>query len=181
MTSARLVPCRGSTAAIMIRCFRQSQVANFDGSKLTKTPDLCFKLRIADKVTYRGISEFDALFVECKPVDATHAAGSRYCDDGLVRFVIGDYAWAMQEGMMVAYARNQRTITDHLIPAMNESDRLSSLATRAVTPGFIAHKGESTGADRIHVSIHRRNFAWPDERARRRTSRSITFGTIAAE
>jgi hypothetical protein len=33
--------------------YRQSQVANFDGSKLTKTPDLCFKLRIADKAIYR--------------------------------------------------------------------------------------------------------------------------------
>jgi hypothetical protein len=141
---------------------RQSQVANFDGTKLTKTPDLCFKLRIAEKATYSGTSEYDALLVEFKHVDATHAFGSRYCDDGLVRFVVGDYAWAMQEGMMVAYARNQRTITEHLIPAMNESDRLSSLATEQLPQVLTAHKGESAGADRIHVSIHRRNFPWPD-------------------
>ncbi len=144
--------------------FRQSQVANFDGTKLTKTPDLCFKLRIADGATYRGLSEHDALFVECKPVDATHAAGSRYCDDGLVRFVVGDYAWAMQEGMMLAYARNQRTIADHLIPAMNETARLTSLATEQLPRILTAHRGESAGADRIHVSVHRRNFPWPDEK-----------------
>ena len=144
--------------------FRQSQVANFDGTKLSKTPDLCFKLRIADRATYRGISEYDALFVECKPVDATHAVGSRYCDDGLVRFVTGDYAWAMQEGMMVAYARNQRTIVDHLIPAMSEADRMSSLATEQLPRILTAHKGENAGADRIHVSVHRRDFAWLDDK-----------------
>lgn len=144
--------------------YRQSQVANFDGSKRTKTPDLIFKLRIAEKMAYRGISEFDALFVECKPVDATHAAGSRYCDDGLVRFVAGDYAWAMQEGMMVAYARNQRTIADHLIPAMSEADRMTSLATEQLPRVLTAHKGENAGADRIHVSVHRRDFAWLDEK-----------------
>lgn len=143
---------------------RQSQVTNFDGTKLTKTPDLCFKLRIADEATYRGISEYDALFVECKPVDTAHAVGSRYCDDGLVRFVRGDYAWAMQEGMMVAYARNQRTITGHLIPAMNEAKRLTSLAIEQPPKVLAAHKGENESADRIHVSVHRRDFIWPGDK-----------------
>jgi hypothetical protein len=143
---------------------RQSQVANFDGTKLTKTPDLCFKLRIADKAAYKEISEYDALFVECKPVDATHGVGSRYCDDGLVRFVVGDYAWAMQEGIMVAYARNQRTIADHLIPAMNEADRLTTLATARLPQILAAHQAENAAADRIHVSVHRRNFSWPAEK-----------------
>ena len=144
--------------------YRQSQVSNFDGSKRMKTPDLIFKLRIAEKIAYRGLSEFDALFVECKPVDATHAAGSKYCDDGLVRFVAGDYAWAMQEGMMISYARDQRTITDHLIPAIKETGRLASLATEQLPQVLIAYKGETDRADRIHVSIHRRDFAWPDDK-----------------
>jgi hypothetical protein len=144
--------------------YRQSQVANFDGSKRMKTPDLIFKLRIAEKIAYRGLSEFDALFVECKPVDAFHAAGSKYCDDGLIRFVVGDYAWAMQEGMMVAYARDQRTITDHLIPAMQEAERPASLATEQLPQVLIAHKGENDRADRIHVSVHRRDFEWLDEK-----------------
>jgi hypothetical protein len=144
--------------------FRQSQVANFDGTRLTKTPDLIFKLRIAEKIAYSGLSEFDALFVECKPVDATHAAGSRYCDDGLVRFVLGDYAWAMPEGMMVGYVRDQRTITGHLLPVMNETGRMVSLATQQLPQVLAAHKAESFGVDRIHVSIHRRDFAWPNEK-----------------
>ena len=42
-----------------------------------------------------------------KPVDDDHATGTHYCDSGINRFVNGDYAWAMQEGMMVAYVRGE--------------------------------------------------------------------------
>jgi len=77
------------------RVGRQEQVANYDLSRLSKSPDLLFKLRHDDCELRLVLSEFDALFVECKPVDSTHAAGSKYCDDGLIRFVRGDYAWAV--------------------------------------------------------------------------------------
>ena len=97
-------------------------------------------------------------------MNTDHAAGSRYCDDGLIRFVIGDYAWAMQEGMMVAYARDRRTIADHLIPAMRESERMMALATEQLPQVLAAHKKEGADAETIHVSIHRRNFQWPDEK-----------------
>jgi len=89
---------------------RQGQWANYDGKSLTKAPDLFCKLRDDETEPRSVLSEHDGLFIEAKPVDATHAAGSRYCDDGLIRFVRGDYAWAMQEAMMLAYARNDRTI-----------------------------------------------------------------------
>lgn len=82
----------------------QSQVENFNGTKLSKMPDLCFKLRYDDIDPHMALSEYDALFVECTPVDRTHYAGSNYCDDGFNRFVDGDYAWAMEEAML-AYAR----------------------------------------------------------------------------
>lgn len=95
---------------------RQAQVTNYNGMKLGKTPDMCFRLRRDQSGQYFGIAEYDGLFIECKPVDDAHPAGSKYCDLGLTRFVCGDYAWAMQEGMMLAYARNGRTIEKHLAP-----------------------------------------------------------------
>ena len=45
----------------------------------------------------------DGIFVECKPVDAAHSLLSDYCDAGVARFVVGDYAWAMTEALMVGY------------------------------------------------------------------------------
>ena len=89
---------------------RQGQVENYDFTKLSKTPDLCFRLRNNEEEPRSVLSAHDALFVECKPVDKDHAAGGKYCDDGLCRFVDGDYAWAMEEGLMLGYARHGRTV-----------------------------------------------------------------------
>ncbi len=140
---------------------RQAEVANFDGTRPAKSPDLCFRLRHDDCDSRMVLSEYDALFVECKPVDATHPAGSRYCDDGLNRFVEGDYAWAMQEGMMLAYARDGRTISDHLIPAMSDPKRMKSLATvQLPQPCDAPDATAGVQAEIIHISKHRRDFSW---------------------
>lgn len=146
------------------RLSRQGQVTNFDGTRLGKSPDLCFKLRSDDCEPPMVLSEYDALFVECKPVDSTHPVGRKYCDDGLIRFVRGDYAWAMQEGMMLAYARDGRTIADHLVPAMNEPDRIASLAT--LEPPRACCRTTEVNAEPIHISKHRRGFSWPDKKGK---------------
>jgi len=141
---------------------RQGEVANFDGTRRAKTPDLCFKLRYDDFEPGMTLSEFDALFVECKPVDATHPVGSKYCDDGLSRFVNGDYAWAMQEGMMLAYSRHGRTISDHLILAMNDDKRMKSLATSQLPQKCDTLDGAANRhTEAVHISKHARNFYWP--------------------
>lgn len=155
----------GSIAGFNKRTFepvvRQGQWANYNGAVLTKTPDMCFKLRHDESETRPVIPEFDALFVECKPVDAKHPAGSKYCDDGLIRFVRGDYAWAMQEGMMLAFARDGRTIAKHLIPAMSETARMKTLHTldlpATATSGAAA---ATTTAETVHISRHKRPFSW---------------------
>ena len=141
---------------------RQGQWQNYDGTIFTKTPDLFFKLR--DDETQRAgvLSEFDGLFVEAKPVDSTHPVGSKYCDDGLIRFVRGDYAWAMQEAMMLAYARDRRTIAGHLIPEMAKADRMKSLGTVQLPEACRATAAAACSeAEAVHISQHRRNFPWP--------------------
>lgn len=142
---------------------RQGQWANYDGTRLTKAPDLFFKLRDDESEPRPVLSEFEGLFIEAKPVDSTHPAGSKYCDDGLIRFVRGDYAWAMQEAMMLAYARDGRTIAGHLIPAMNEAARKTSLATIRAPEGCLATAAAACPeAEAVHISEHRRGFPWPD-------------------
>ena len=140
---------------------RQGQWANYNGSILTKTPDLCFKLRQDEGDPRPVIPEYAALFVECKPMDATHSAGGKYCDDGLIRFVRGDYAWAMQEGMMLAFARDGRTIAKHLIPAMRDSGRMTSLHTLDLpTESTISAAAATGSAEAVHLSRHGRSFPW---------------------
>lgn len=140
---------------------RQGQVANFDGRLIAKTPDLFFKLRNDDSFD-TAIAEHDGLFVECKPVDKSHSVGARYCDDGLIRFVVGDYGWAMQEGMMLAYVRDGRTISKHLLPAMLLATRSTSLnVTSQPSAWKVRELPAPVGAEPIHVSTHRRTFNWP--------------------
>ncbi len=140
---------------------RQGQVSNYNFTRLTKTPDLCFKLRHDDEESCTTISEFESLFIECKPVDATHPAGSKYCDDGILRFVEGSYAWAMQEGMMLAYARHGRTIAKNLLPDMQEPARQASLKTTSL-PQALSHPAATAiaQAEALHISRHQRGFPW---------------------
>lgn len=142
---------------------RQAQFENYNGEKLAKAPDLCFKLRHDEVEPRRVLAAHDALFVECKPVDARHPAGSKYCDDGLIRFIIGDYGWAMQEGMMLAYVRDGRTIGGHLLPAMQKVNRMASLATTQLpAPCESDNPSQKIQAASIYASKHRRSFHWRD-------------------
>jgi hypothetical protein len=140
---------------------RQAQAESFDLTKLTKAPDLCFKLRNDEEENRPVLSAHDALFVECKPVDKAHPAGSRYCDDGLCRFVDGDYAWAMEQGLMLGYVRHGRSIAKHLSLAMQEPVRLERLKT-AELPRPVEHSGAGAqdNVEALHVSRHRRDFLW---------------------
>lgn len=153
----------GFNKAAYEKVIRQGQVANYDNTRFREAPDLCFSLRDNEPGPRLVLSEHDALFVECKPVDAAHAAGGRYCDDGLCRFVNGDYAWAMEEAMMLAYARDGRTIAKHLLPAMSEPARMKSLQTEQLPRPSAATGASSTRfAEPLHQSRHRRDFPWPD-------------------
>jgi hypothetical protein len=144
---------------------RQGQWANYDGKSLTKAPDLFFKLRDDESEPRLVLSEHDGLFIETKPVDATHTVGSKYCDDGLIRFVRGDYAWAMQEAMMLAYARSDRTIKRFLLPAMPEARRMSTLQTQQLPTRLTMEMAGSTpAAEAVYLSRHERTFQWPDSK-----------------
>lgn len=156
---------RGFNRLMFDLVVRQGQWQNYNGTVLTKTPDLFFKLRDDEGHRKAVVSEFDGLFIEAKPVDSTHPAGSKYCDDGLIRFVRGDYAWAMPEAMMLAYARNGRTIESHLLPAMQEAARLSALNTEELPTQVKHHLPNASaisGVEPVHVSRHGRGFPWPD-------------------
>ncbi len=153
----------GFNSTFYERVVRHAEVTNYNGQKLAKTPDLSFKLRHAGAEPRRVVSAHDALFVECKPVDAGHAAGSAYCDDGLIRFVNGDYAWAMQEAMMLGYVRSGRTIAGHLTPAMEVSTRRTSLGIiqpLQLCPGLAA--AACAEAEAVYLTKHHRAFPWRD-------------------
>ena len=45
----------------------------------------------------------------------------RYCTQGLERFLCGDYAWAMPEGLMLGYVRQSHSVPTSLSPYLAEN------------------------------------------------------------
>lgn len=86
---------------------RDSEFADHTGQRLGKKPDLRFRYvgRKRPGVLRR---EQHALFVECKIVDSTDGTHHMkfYTETGLIKFVRGDYAWAMPSAMMIGYVRD---------------------------------------------------------------------------
>jgi hypothetical protein len=86
----------GFNCALFGKVTREPKITNVDKKHPDKMPDIFFDLK-RDQLPI--LSDQDGLFVECKPVDRNHPILSCYCKKGLVRFVNGDYAWAMQDAL----------------------------------------------------------------------------------
>jgi hypothetical protein len=90
---------------------------SFDGSHLEKRPDLSIQL------TNRSPSF--PLVVECKVIDTKSSKTTTlYCEQGLQRYINGDYAWATAEAFMLAYVRDTSSIQSSLTRTLIESEKL---------------------------------------------------------
>jgi hypothetical protein len=96
--------------AQMVRAVaRGRETLSYDGSHLEKRPDLSLFLT-------RRNAAFP-LAIECKIIDEVNSkSGKLYCDNGVSRFLTGEYAWATREALMIAYVRDKSTIASTLAP-----------------------------------------------------------------
>ena len=94
---------------------RGKESLSFDGSSLEKRPDLSIFLT--------GRPRFP-LVIECKLID-NKAKVALYGNEGLTRFLNGEYAWYAREAFMLAYVRDGSTIgnclTPHLVARRNSA------------------------------------------------------------
>jgi hypothetical protein len=137
---------------------RAPEVTNHDGKHPAKKPDLV--LFVLRRASFSIIASQDGIVAECKPVDAQHPIGKHYCDSGIGRFVNGDYAWAMQEGLMVAYVRGDRTIAADLAPVLASEIRHEGLGSPQ-PPKAVRSSYGSRDSQVLHETVHRRSFQWP--------------------
>ena len=137
---------------------RAPEVTNYDGMHPAKKPDVLFLL---ERESLSILPSHDGLFAECKPVDDDHRIGRHYCDGGIKRFVNGDYAWTMQEGMVVAYVRGGRTIGKDLSQVL-ASDRRHVEMGSPTAPVAVGAVRSATNRVALHATLHQRRFSWPD-------------------
>ena len=134
---------------------REPKVRDFNGSSLDKMPDLL--VEFVDRPA-GAMNSQHGLFIECKPVDQEHPAGSAYCDKGLIRFVRGDYAWAMQSAMMVGYARAGYSVMPKLSEALASSRKEPILTSFG--PESCPRTRATSCAEQIAISKHKRTFKY---------------------
>ena len=141
---------------------RAPELTNYDGTHPAKKPDLVLFPMQREHLAVQPSQ--DAIFAECKPVDGDHSVEAHYCDKGISRFVTGEYAWAMQEGMMIAYARAGRTISKDLSPILTGSRHKDYGSPSA--PAVVTRSASSANAEALQSTLHARGFAWPGNRGR---------------
>ncbi len=135
---------------------RGGEVSNVDGTFLEKRPDLT--IRLCGRVHEPGNRTHRGLWVECKILDAQHPI-TKYCDEGLERFLSGTYAAAMPEGLMLGYVRGGHTVPTLLTPHLS-ANRRKYLVQRLPR----LRSGEPAGAWPLFVSTHSRRFTREGER-----------------
>ena len=132
------------------KVIREPKITNFDKTHPDKMPDIFFDLK-RDRMPL--LSDQDGLFVECKPVDRKHSVLSCYCKKGLSRFVNGDYAWAMQDALMIGYAK-----------APYSYKKLSSVLDDSRSDYLNTIQHSEFSKFEMYRSTHNRNFDWMEKR-----------------
>lgn len=140
---------------------RGSEVENYNGIKISKKPDLIFHLQ-RENVLWDRCQ--DGVFGECKPVDRKHSLAANYCAVGtarvgIERFVIGDYAWAMQEALMIGYVREGFHIFPHLAAELAAPRKHKALGL-PTEPVVVPSDCDHVGREPLHLTIHLRSFVW---------------------
>lgn len=131
---------------------REGNMRNFDGKHLDKQPDLTFRPLRGHIQTSNTVPT--AIFIECKPIDRAHPLPSTYCRAGLIRFVNGDYAWAVDRAMMVGYVRNICVLPGGLVTCLGDARLASELALQGVLETLLP----TTSGDTVCQSKHGRGF-----------------------
>ena len=137
---------------------RDAELTSYDGRNPDKKPDILLGVQRPDGA--RVIADQDGVFIECKPVDPTHSLTSEYGIEGIRRFVQGEYGWAMNSAIMVAYVRGDYTIAHHLSANLKknaEDPRFGSPTSPRMVPG----SSKGTKHEVLRFTKHRRPFRWP--------------------
>lgn len=142
----------GFSDLIFSDVLRGANVARPGAKSINKQPDLFVRLAGAEPSQIRS---YHGLFIEAKVIKPRSGLSS-YTDEGIKRIVDGDYAWMMQDAMMMAYQANP------LKPIEKLSDRLAkktNLGTRKVN-------GDLLRCNPMHnvcaVSLHARPWRHDD-------------------
>ena len=129
---------------------RGKESPSFDGSHLEKRPDLSICLSDRARLNF-------PLIVEAKILDATRAkTAASYCNQGLRRFINGEYAWSNREAFMIGYVRDGSSIDAKLTPFLGKAMALNP--SKYLVEELPVHVG--SGTLDLAYTRHGRDFVY---------------------
>ncbi len=128
---------------------RGAESISFDGSHLEKRPDLSFVLS--------GAERRFPLVAEAKILDATASKTvALYCENGIRRFVEGEYAWGNREAFMIGYVRDGSSIDTTLKAFLSQA--MGRHPHRYLVEALPVPVG--SGSSDLAYTLHRRDFVY---------------------
>lgn len=135
----------GFTSETFESISRSESTCNYAGTSLNKQPDILIRLADGPLVLAR---RFVGIYVEAKVVSMSNPIG-KYTKEGLNRFVEGQYSWAMQDGIMLAYNRAKIRPISSLAGALAKDGTLSAVAdTAGIYLDLSTHKIKGVGCSK---------------------------------
>ncbi len=168
LLSEHVVP--GFDSSVFEQPARGSETVNFSGGKISKKPDLTFKR--ASHLSCAIDTRQDAWFCECKILDGGSSHGvPKYIKDGLMRFVVGDYAWAMPSAQIIGYVRH--AVGKGYVPTKQLRGQFAKVDPESgkayvVLTALLAEKEHESHTDAVlpvYATTHAREFLLRDQRA----------------
>jgi len=137
---------------------RGAEVMSYDGRHLEKRPDLTFYLKANRSGLSSSLSLYDGLFVECKLISPKIKV-PRYAEDGIDRFVRGEYSWTMPHCLMLAYVRTGQTLPNALTEYFNRGSGINRIkyAVKTMPERCKLNRREP----RTYFTVHSRNWNYP--------------------
>jgi hypothetical protein len=135
---------------------RGSELISYNANHIKKSPDLIFRLKSKRPGLPPRLNIYDGIFVECKLITKS-ATVNDYVQNGLQRFVDGEYAWAVQQGLMMAYVRTTQdlptTLDDYFVKhkTANNFNLISNLVACNL----------SIASPKVFTSKHGRSWTYP--------------------
>ena len=128
---------------------RGGEFINYDSTIMENRPDLFFKIR-------GNIRVDKIIFVEAKIIYQKKGQSTLlYCQEGVLRFVKGQYAWYESEAMMIGYVKDDSTINNRLVTFFNKAKNPSNskrFAVKVQPTDVPKLKGD------IAYTVHNRKF-----------------------
>ncbi|HEV2679761.1 MAG TPA: hypothetical protein VGV14_04615 [Rhodanobacter sp.] len=121
----------GFTSDVFGTVCRAEHLVNYSGRNINKQPDLVIRLSAPPLIQ---VSRLVGIFVESKIVSKANPL-SKYTDEGIHRFVRGDYAWAMRSGIMLAYQSDKPRVFSELEKCLSTTDHLGTRRSKSVKTG----------------------------------------------